>query len=60
MVFKSISNFFESSKRILQISEKPTSKEFWVMAKVVGIGMIVIGVIGFIIKLIINLLSGNL
>jgi protein transport protein SEC61 subunit gamma and related proteins len=60
MVLKSIKSFLESSKRILSISEKPTSKEFWVMAKIVGIGMIVIGVIGYLIKLIIYLLSGNL
>ena len=50
--------FLESSKRILLIAKKPSNKEFWAMAKVVGLGMIVIGVIGFIVRLIMNIISG--
>jgi len=50
--------FLESSKRILLIAKKPSNKEFWAMAKVVGLGMIVIGVLGFIIRLIMNIISG--
>jgi len=53
-----IKEFFESSKRILLISKKPSNKEFWAMAKVVGLGMIIIGVIGFIVRLLMNLISG--
>ncbi|MFH0906177.1 MAG: protein translocase SEC61 complex subunit gamma [archaeon] len=56
MVLKKIKNFFESSRRIIQISKKPSKKEYWVMAKVVGIGMILIGVIGFIVKLLMGLI----
>ncbi len=50
--------FLESSKRILLIAKKPSNKEFWAMAKVVGLGMVVIGVLGFIIRLIMNIISG--
>jgi len=53
-----LKEFFESSKRILLIAKKPSNKEYWTMAKIVGLGMIVIGVIGFIVRLIMNLISG--
>jgi len=49
-----LSDFLSSSRRILSISKKPTSKEFWMMAKIIGIGIILIGVIGYLIKLIIS------
>lgn len=57
-MFKKIKDFFVSSKRILLISKKPTPKEFWSMAKVIGLGMVVIGVIGFIVRFIMNIISG--
>ncbi len=47
-----LSKFIGSSKRILSISQKPGKKEFWMMAKVIGLGIIVIGIIGYIIKII--------
>lgn len=51
------SRFISSSKRILSIAKKPTKKEFWQMAKIIGLGIILIGVIGYIIKLIIIILG---
>lgn len=42
-------DFFESSKRVLIVSRKPGWKEFSVMAKITGIGILVIAVIGVII-----------
>lgn len=54
-----IKEFFESSKRILLIAKKPGKKEYWAMAKIVGIGMIVIGVIGFIVRIIMNIIGGK-
>ena len=56
---KKIKDFFASSKRIFLIAKKPTGKEYWTMAKVVGLGMVVIGVIGYLVKLILGLISGN-
>ena len=57
-MIKKFKSFLASSKRILLIAKKPSGKEFWAMAKVVGLGMIVIGVIGFIVRLIMNIVSG--
>jgi len=50
-----LSNFISSSRRILSISKKPTNKEFWMMAKIIGLGIILIGVVGYLIKLIVSL-----
>ena len=55
---KKIKEFFESAKRIILIAKKPSNKEYWAMAKIVGLGMIIIGAIGFIVKLIMSLISG--
>jgi protein transport protein SEC61 subunit gamma-like protein len=47
-----LSNFIASSKRVFIISKKPDWNEFQTMAKVTGIGIIVIAVIAYIIFLI--------
>ena len=52
-----INKFLQSSRRILSISQKPGKKEFWLMSKIIGIGIILIGVIGFLIKVIFNFIK---
>ncbi len=47
-----IHDFLNNVKRIFIISKKPTKEEFMVMAKITGLGIILIGVIGYIITLI--------
>ncbi len=49
--------FLSSSRRIISISQKPGKKEFWLMAKIIGLGIIIIGVVGFLIKVIMNFLG---
>jgi len=49
--------FLSSSKRIISISQKPSKKEFWLMAKIIGLGIIIIGIIGYLIKLIMQTLG---
>lgn len=44
-----ISGFLESSNRIFTVSRKPDRKEYNIMAKITGLGIILIGVIGFIV-----------
>jgi len=43
--------FISSSRRVLLIAKKPDWKEFEVMAKVTGIGILIIAVIGYAIFL---------
>lgn len=46
-----IKGFLDSAKRIFIISKKPTWQEYKVMLQVVGIGIIIIGIISYIIDL---------
>ncbi len=43
---------FEEYKRILLVAKKPTSFEFKTILKITGVGVIIIGIIGFIIRII--------
>ncbi|MFC1768554.1 protein translocase SEC61 complex subunit gamma [Nanoarchaeota archaeon] len=38
--------------RVLKITKKPTKEEYKVIVKVAGLGMVIIGLIGFIIVMI--------
>lgn len=46
-----IRRFFLECKRVLHVTRKPTNEEFKVIVKVSGIGILLIGAIGFIIHL---------
>ena len=50
-------NFIVNSKHVLNISYRPTHEEFDRSAKVIVIGILIIGFLGFIIGLIISLLT---
>jgi len=49
-----IQNFLSSSMRIFNVSRKPTMEEYRVMAQITGLGIVIIGFIGFLVKLIID------
>jgi protein translocase SEC61 complex gamma subunit len=48
----------ESCIRLLKVSKKPGKTELWLSMKICLLGIVVIGVIGFIIKLLSALLQG--
>ncbi len=56
MDFKKIINnlkgFFIECKRVFRVTKKPTNMEFKTIVKASGLGIIVIGMIGFIISMI--------
>ncbi|GEM_PF-428016 len=52
-----ISAFIAASRRIFTVSKKPDADEYRQMAKIIGIGIILIGIIGFIV-IFIFLLTG--
>jgi protein transport protein SEC61 subunit gamma-like protein len=52
---ETISQFIKQCKRVLIISKRPDREEFQNVAKITGIGIIIIGVIGFIITLVAQL-----
>lgn len=53
MAFK---EFVRESIRVLKITKKPTKEEFKSIVKVTGIGILIIGMIGFVIQLVRQLL----
>jgi protein transport protein SEC61 subunit gamma-like protein len=47
-----LKSFFKECKRVFQITKKPSAKEFKTIVKVSAIGIAVIGIIGFIVSII--------
>jgi len=54
---ESILEFIEKSRRVLKVSKKPDREEYFTVAKVTGIGIIILGVIGLIITLMAQILG---
>ena len=51
------SDFIKQSKRVLKVARKPDREEYFNFAKVTAIGIAIIGVIGFVIVLLGQLLG---
>ena len=52
-----IKEFISECKRVLRVARKPDKKEYWTVAKVSGIGILIIGLIGFLLHMIDQLTS---
>lgn len=52
-----IKNFIIESSRVFKLTKKPSKEEFKIIAKVAGIGALVIGFVGFLIHLIAQLIT---
>jgi protein transport protein SEC61 subunit gamma and related proteins len=48
---KRIKNYLVECKRVLRVTKKPDSTEFKSIVKVSGLGILVIGIIGFLIQM---------
>ena len=51
-MWNKFTRFVKESKRVLLVTKKPTSFEFKTIVKVSGLGIIIIGLIGFLITMI--------
>lgn len=54
----SIKNFIEKIRRVLLVSSKPDKEEFKQSVKITGLGIVIIGVVGFVIFLLAMLVGG--
>jgi protein translocase SEC61 complex gamma subunit len=45
-----IRSFFSSAAKLLKLAKKPGRAELWLSIKICFLGIIVIGIVGFIIK----------
>jgi len=52
-------SFLSSTSRILKLAKKPGREELWLSVKICLLGVLVIGVLGYVIKLISGLLQGG-
>jgi protein translocase SEC61 complex gamma subunit len=55
----SIRSFLSSARRLLRLATKPGRSELWLSIKICLLGTALVGVIGFIIKLIATTLTGK-
>jgi protein transport protein SEC61 subunit gamma-like protein len=55
-----ISATLREYRRILKISKKPSKSEFQHILKIAGLGMLLVGFIGFFIQLLWQLVAGGL
>ncbi len=51
-IFLRLKEFIKECKRVLRVTKKPTKDEFKNIVKISGIGILIIGLIGFIIQVI--------
>ena len=51
-----LKEFIGECKRVLKVTKKPTKEEFSVIVKISGLGILLIGLIGFILQMIKDLL----
>jgi len=54
-----LKSFLNSASRILKLAKKPGREELWLSIKICFLGVLVIGVLGYIIKLISGMLQGG-
>lgn len=54
-----LQSFLIECSRVLAVTKKPTGEEFKTVVKVAGLGILFIGMIGFMILLIVTVLKGG-
>jgi protein translocase SEC61 complex gamma subunit len=54
-----VRSFLSSVRRLLRLATKPKRDELWLSIKICVLGTVLIGVIGFVIKLIATIISGG-
>ena len=52
-----LKNFYQSSKRIMKVATKPSRKDYWLVTKICLVGMVILGVLSYIVQLIASVIS---
>jgi len=45
-----VKGYMHKVMRVLRLTTKPEKKEFWDVAKITALGMVVIGLVGYVIE----------
>ena len=56
-IYERIGVFFQNTKRIIKIANKPDRSEYLLIFKICGIGILVLGVLSYVIQLIWTLIN---
>ena len=59
-LYQRIGVFFQNTKRIIKIANKPTRKDYFVVFKICAIGILILGVLSYVIQLIWTVLNSVL
>jgi len=51
-LYERLGTFFRNSKRIIKIANKPQKKDYFLVFKICAIGLVILGVLSYIIQLI--------
>jgi protein transport protein SEC61 subunit gamma-like protein len=54
-----IQEFLTSANRVLTVSKKPDTPQYMSMARITALGIIILGIMGFLVQLISFLLVGH-
>lgn len=57
MVLDKLLSFINRSKRVLNVSHRPRRQEYMMMAKTVAVGMVIIGLVGFVITVVFSVID---
>ncbi len=49
-IINRLKSFIVECKRVFRVTKKPTNEEFKIIVKASGVGILIIGIIGFIVK----------
>ena len=52
MIFMEFRRFLTECGRVLRVTKKPNKQEFWTIVKVSAIGILLIGLIGFSLRMV--------
>ena len=50
--YENLKSFAIKSKRVWYVLKKPAKKEFWSITKISAVGILILGVLGFLISII--------
>jgi protein transport protein SEC61 subunit gamma-like protein len=56
-VLDQIKGFIQKAMRVLRVSYRPTTDEFYTTIKITGLGMVLIGLAGYVITIIFGFLE---
>ena len=56
-LYERLGVFFQNSKRIIKIANKPTRKDYFLVFKICLIGIAVLGVLSYVIQLILSIVN---